>query len=92
MRKKSEKPGAAISGRPEVTDVTPSGFRLLLRGRERFLSFRDFPWFENASVGKIRNVQQIGADHLYWPELDIDLSVESIDDPLRFPLVWKAAP
>ena len=91
MRRKSEKPGAAISG-PEVTEVTPAGFRLILAGRERFLSFRDFPWFEKAPVRKIRNVRQIGADHLYWPQLDIDLSVESIDDPLRFPLVWKAAP
>jgi hypothetical protein len=91
MSRKSEKPGAAISG-PEVTEVTPDGFRLLLAGRERFLSFQDFPWFETAPARKIRNVRQVGSDHLHWPELDIDLSVESIDDPRRFPLVWKAVP
>ena len=91
MRRKSEKPGAAIST-PEVTEITPDGFRLLLGGRERFLSFQDFPWFERAAAGKIRNVEQVGVDHLYWPELDIDLSVESIDNPRRFPLIWKAAP
>ncbi|MDQ5856927.1 MAG: DUF2442 domain-containing protein [Acidobacteriota bacterium] len=78
--------------RPEVTEVTSVGFRLLVAGRERYLSFHDFPWFERAPAWKIRNVDQVSDDHLRWPELDIDLSVESIDDPERFPLVWKAAP
>jgi hypothetical protein len=30
------------------------------------------------------------AHHLYWPDLDIDLAVESIRDPASFPLVSKA--
>jgi hypothetical protein len=90
MKRKSEKPGVAISG-PEVTEVTSVGFRLNVAGRERHLSFQDFPWFERAPAWKIRNVEQLSADHLRWPELDIDLSVESIDNPERFPLVWKSA-
>ena len=32
------------------------------------------------------------AQHLYWPDLDIDLAVESIDHPEQFPLVSKARP
>ena len=91
MRRKSEKPGVATSG-PEVTEVTSTGFRLLLAGREWFLSFQDFPWFTGAPAWKIRNVEQVSVDHLHWPELDVDLSVESIDDPEAFPLIWKAAP
>ena len=91
MKRKSEKPGVAISG-PEVTEVTSVGFHLVVAGREHFLSFHDFPWFEGVPAGKIRNVEQVSADHLRWPELDIDLSVESIDDPESFPLVWKATP
>ena len=91
MKRKSENPGVAISG-PEVTEVTSAGFRLFVAGHERYLSFHDFPWFEGAPAWKIRNVEQVSADHLRWPELDIDLSVESIDHPGRFPLVWKAAP
>ena len=27
--------------------------------------------------------------HLYWPELDVDLSVESIEHPERYPLKAK---
>lgn len=89
MRKKSAKRGLAISD-PEVTEVTAAGFRLRIAGRERFLSFQDFPWFAAAPAAKIRNVLQVGSDHLHWPDLDIDLTVESVDDPRRFPLVWKA--
>ena len=29
--------------------------------------------------------------HLYWPDLDIDLAVESIDQPEKYPLVSQAA-
>lgn len=83
--------GDRTSERAEVTEVTAAGFRLRIAGRERFLSFQDFPWFKEVPAGQIRNVQQVGADHLHWPELDIDLSVESIDNPRRFPLVWKGA-
>jgi len=28
--------------------------------------------------------------HIYWPNLDIDLSIDSIRDPLAFPLQYKA--
>jgi hypothetical protein len=34
-------------------------------------------------------VQQPSAHHLYWPDLDVDLAVESIEHPERFPLVSK---
>jgi hypothetical protein len=30
------------------------------------------------------------ADHLYWPTLDVDLSVESLRHPERYPLVSRA--
>jgi hypothetical protein len=57
-----------------------------------FLSFRHFPWFKGASISSVLNVQHPGPDHLYWPELDVDIAVESIDHPERFPLVSKARP
>jgi hypothetical protein len=31
-------------------------------------------------------------EHLYWPELDVDLSVESIEHPERFPLIARPTP
>jgi hypothetical protein len=40
-------------------------------------------------VAAVLNVQRLSADHLYWPDLDVDLSISSILDPARFPLVAR---
>ena len=74
----------------EVTNVSPKGFCLLLAGRELFVPFAEFPWFREASIGQILAVEQPGADHLYWPQLDIDIAVESLEHPDRYPLVSRA--
>lgn len=75
----------------EVTNISRHGFWLCLADRELFVSFADFPWFRDASVAKITNVEWPGADHLYWPELDVDLSVRSIENPAAFPLTFRGA-
>lgn len=75
----------------EVTNISQHGFWLLLRDEELFLPFSEFPWFRDVTVGKIVRVELPSKDHLYWPELDVDLSVESIRHPERFPLVSQAA-
>ena len=74
----------------EVTNITKHGFWLWLAGRELFLPFAEFPWFENASVARITNVEWPSPDHLYWPDLDVDLSVRSIEHPEEFPLKFAA--
>jgi len=51
-----------------------------------FVPFAEFPWFADASIARIANVEWPAADHLYWPELDIDLSIRSIEYPDQFPL------
>ena len=76
----------------ELTNVTPQGFWLLIQGREVFLSFRDFPWFREASIAQLAAVELPSLHHLYWPELDIDVAVESIEHPERYPLVSRAQP
>jgi len=63
---------------------------LLLREGEYFVPFAEFPWFREAPIGKLLNVTMPAPHHLYWPDLDIDLAVESILHPERFPLVGKA--
>jgi len=73
----------------EVTNISRHGFWLWLAGRELFLSFSDFPWFADASVAKITHVEWPSEDHLYWPELDVDLSVRSIESPAEFPLLSR---
>ena len=79
-------PGALIS-QAEVTHVSKHGFWLLLVDEELFISFTDFPWFKNASIENICGVEWPTENHLYWPALDVDLSLESIRNPSAFPLV-----
>jgi hypothetical protein len=76
----------------EVTNVSPHGFWLFVGERELFVPFKEFPWFREASVREITNVQLPSAHHLYWPDLDIDLAVESLEHPEKYPLVSKAQP
>lgn len=78
--------GANISP-VEVTNISQHGLWLLLGDEELFLPFGQFPWFRDAAVGKILHVELPSSNHLYWPELDVDLAVESIRHPERFPLV-----
>ena len=73
----------------EVTNVSSHGFWLLIGETERFVPFKEFPWFKDARISELINVELPSPHHLYWPELDVDLAVESIEHPERFPLVSR---
>ena len=80
------KPTSAV----EVTNISTHGFWLLLADRELFVPFARFPWFKYAPVGAVLKVELPSPRHLYWPDLDIDLAVESIEHPERFPLISQS--
>ena len=71
----------------EVTNVSSHGIWLLVADREHFLSFEDFPWFKDAPIGNVLNVRQVATGHFRWPDLDVDLSLESIENPDKYPLI-----
>ena len=75
----------------EVTHVSKNCFWLLLGDEELAVPFAEFPWFKKATIEQLSDVQRPTADHLYWPQLDVDLSVESIRTPESFPLVSRSA-
>ena len=79
-------PGTTILA-PEITNVSKHGFWLLLADEELLVPFSLFPWFLQATIEQLTNVEQPSQDHLYWPDLDVDISVESIKNPDAFPLV-----
>ena len=74
----------------EVTHVSKHGFRLLLDTEELLVHFDQFPWFRKATIDQLCDVRWPAPNHLHWPQLDADLSVEAIRDPAAFPLVSKA--
>lgn len=71
----------------EVTNISPHGFWLFIADRELFVPFEHFPWFRDASIREITRVELPSSHHLYWPDLDVDLAVESLTHPERYPLV-----
>ena len=70
----------------EVTNISSHGIWLFSKGKEFFMPYDEFPWFKDAPLGKALNVKEITPNHFYWPDLDIDLSLEAIEHPERFPL------
>jgi hypothetical protein len=58
----------------------------LVRERELFLSYEDFPWFRDQPVKAIVRVEEPTPGHFCWPDIDVDLSEEIIEHPERFPL------
>ena len=73
----------------EVTNISAHGIWLLAHDKELFMSYDDFPWFKNQTVESIANVKEPSANHFYWPDIDVDLTLESIEHPERFPLKAK---
>lgn len=85
---KSKKLGKNTS-EVNVTNVSKHGFWMLGNGKEYFLSFEDFPWFRETTISQITNVRLLQPHHLYWPDLDVDLELESIENPENYPLIAK---
>ena len=88
---KSATPGTNTST-VEVTNVSLHGFWLFLDGRELYVAFKLFPWFQDASIRELTSVKRPSRTHLYWSALDVDLAVESIEHPERYPLVSQQTP
>src|SRR6266513_5352469 len=54
----------------EVTNVSTHGW-LMLGAEELFVPFSEFPWFKDAPIAKLTNVERPQPHHLYWPDLDV---------------------
>ena len=70
----------------EVTNISSHGLWILSNNKEFFLSYEDFPWFKDKTINDITEVESFGENHIYWGKLDIDLRLEIIEHPERFPL------
>ena len=73
----------------EVTNISTHGVWILAHDKELFMSYDDFPWFKEQSVKSIINVEEQSSGHFYWPDIDVDLTVEMIEHPEHFPLKAK---
>jgi hypothetical protein len=81
-------PGTTTLG-AEVTNVSGHCVRMLIDDEELALPYTEFTYFKTATIKQNLNDLRPLANHLYWPVLDVGLSVESIRIPECFPLKAK---
>lgn len=85
---KSLRRGKGISA--SVENITPFGIWLYVKEKEFFLNYKDYPYFKNQTLNSIQNVQLIHGYHLFWPDLDVDLEIDNLENPEKYPLRFKA--
>jgi hypothetical protein len=73
----------------EILNIDKFGFWVFIKGKEYFLPYKEYPWFENAKLKDILNVKLLHDTHIYWPSLDIDLDIKIINDPDKYPLTYQ---
>ncbi len=83
---KSSNAGESTTAAVEVVQVSKHGLWLYVQGEEFFLPFERYPWFERAPLRSVFNVELLHGFHLRWEDLDVDLEVESLRHPEKYPL------
>lgn len=73
----------------EVVNVSRHGIWLSVRGKEYFLPYEEFPWFQDTRLSEIHHVKLIHGRFLRWEDLDVDLALASLEDPDRYPLKYQ---
>jgi hypothetical protein len=73
----------------EVQGISKHGFWVYLHDQEYFLSFEQFPWFKDAKIRSVLNVVLLHDEHPYWPDIDVDLELEALRSPEKYPLTYR---
>ena len=84
---KSKRLGKTISD-VEI-HTTQFGIWLLIQDIEYFLSYKDYPWFRDSTLSNLYDVKLLHGHHLRWEALDIDLELEALQFPERYPLIYS---
>ena len=84
---KSSKHGRHTS--TSVENITTFGIWMLVQNKEYFLSYELYPYFKDQTLKAIQNVQLLHGMHLHWPDLDVDLEIDNLENPEKYPLISK---
>ena len=72
-----------------VLMINDKGIMLSVKGNDYFISYNRIPWMKNACISDALDVQMSGRNAIEWPKLDVDLEIESLKHPERYPLIMK---
>lgn len=62
---------------------------LSVLGNDYFISYNRIPWLRDARICDVLNIEISGRSAIAWPALDVDLEIESLKHPERYPLLMK---
>ena len=75
-----------------VLMINAQGIMRSVLGQDFFLSYNRIPWMQDAPIRSVLNVQMSGPAAIEWPDLGVDLEIESLRHPERYPLIIKRNP
>ncbi len=75
-----------------VLMIDAQGMMLSVLGQDSVMSYNRVPRLRDARVSSALNVRMAGPNAIEWPELDVDLEIESLKHPERYPLVMTRSP
>ena len=72
-----------------VLMINAQGIMLSVCGHDYFLSNNRIPWMQDAPIRSVLNVKMSGPEAIEWPDLDVDLEIDSLRHPEKYPLLIK---
>ena len=72
-----------------VLMINAQGILITVQGNDYFLSYNRIPWMKDARISDVLNVKMSGRNAIEWEALDVDLEIESLKHPERYPLIMK---
>lgn len=73
----------------DVLMINDRGIMISVQGQDYFLSYNRVPWMKDATISEVLDVRMSGNNAIEWPRLDVDLEVDSLRHPERYPLLIK---
>jgi len=74
---------------PKVSMINDRGVLISVLGQDYFLSYNRVPWMRDATISEVLDIRMSGKNAIEWPKLDVDLEVDSLRHPERYPLLIK---
>lgn len=73
----------------EIQNISNHGLWVLVKDREFFIPFVRYPWFKKANIEQIYAVECLHGRHLRWEALDIDVELDALENPEKYPLIYR---
>ncbi len=72
-----------------VLMINTQGIMISVQGCDYFLSYNRIPWMKDARISDVLNIRMSGRSAIEWEALGVDLEIESLKHPERYPLIIK---